>query len=211
MQDAALVLLDDVNWVARAPSNPEQVQLQVHEIGIGLVRQNVEGGPRRVVGQPEELPVVIVVAKLQSRPPGLHTGLVQVAHERPPRRGGASHLTDGEVDPEERVHDVGRPQSVASASEPLQAAGSNGCGMRTWPDVATMPLASNAAWNSWTVRPTKPAVDPRVSDLSERGDRPRSRWRAGYGARAGLVTVGKLRTYQASSYPKFFEAGRRSR
>ena len=30
LRDPTLVLLDDVHWVARAPSDPEQVQLQVH-------------------------------------------------------------------------------------------------------------------------------------------------------------------------------------
>ena len=54
------------------------------------------------------------------------------------------------------------PRVLASASDALQAAGSKGWGMRTWPEVARSPAASRAALNSVTVRPTKPACSTRV-------------------------------------------------
>ena len=42
----------------------------------------------------------------------------------------------------------------------LQATGSKGWRIRTWPELAQSPAASSAALNSWTVRPTKPASRP---------------------------------------------------
>jgi hypothetical protein len=54
------------------------------------------------------------------------------------------------------------PSVLASASDALQAAGSKGWGIWTWPEVARSPAASRAALNSSTVRPTKPACSTRV-------------------------------------------------
>ena len=184
LQDPAPVLLDEVYWVARAPSDPEQVQLQMHEVGIGLVGQDVVGGPRRVVGQPEELPVVVVVAKLQPRVLGHAAGQVQVARERPPRRGGASHLTGAEVDPEERVHDVGRPQRVGVGERGSPS------GRVEWlrdEDVAGCRHDVIGVQHRLELRdgPADEArvLDPRVADRMELGDRAlEGRWRAGHGA-----------------------------
>ena len=105
-----LVLLDEVDRVAGAPGDPEQVHLQMHQVGVGDLGEDVVGGPGGVVGEAEELPVVVVVAELEPGVAGHAAGPVQIPRERPPGGGGPGHLAGGEVDPEEGVDDVARPQ-----------------------------------------------------------------------------------------------------
>ena len=45
LQDPALVLLDEVDRVARPADGPEQVELQVHQVRVGGVGEDVVGGP----------------------------------------------------------------------------------------------------------------------------------------------------------------------
>ena len=50
----------EVDGVTRAPRHPEQVHLEVDDAGIGLLDEDVVRGHPRVVGEREELPVVVV-------------------------------------------------------------------------------------------------------------------------------------------------------
>ena len=112
LQDPPLVLSDEVDRVPGSPGGPEQVQLQMDQLGVGDLGEDVIGGAGGVVGEAEELPVVVVVAQLEPGRSGHAAGPVQIPRERPPRRRGPGHLAAAKVDPEEGMHDVARPQRV---------------------------------------------------------------------------------------------------
>ena len=103
LADAAVDPAKDVDGVVRASPAPEEVELEVHVARVGLLDEDVERGPRRVVGEPEELPVVVVVPEPQPRracaisPARLRScaNAAQVAESR-------TTSPRPEVDPEER-------------------------------------------------------------------------------------------------------------
>ena len=115
---------------------------------------------------------MVVVAKLQPGVLGHAAGQVQVVREHLPRRSGASHLTGGEVDPEERVHDVGRPQNVGVGEQGAPN------GRVEWlrnEDVAgrrhdVIGVQHRLELCGGPADKTR-VLDPRVADRMERGDR----------------------------------------
>ena len=102
--------VQEVDGIPGAPRHPEQVQLEVDVAGIGLLDEDVVPRHPRVVGEREELPVVVVIAQPQSHVPRHPTGRVEVLRERRPGSGVANHHSGREVDAEDRVDDVVGPE-----------------------------------------------------------------------------------------------------
>jgi hypothetical protein len=99
--------VDQVDRVGGAPPCPEQVDLQVHQVGVGLGGEDVEAGapPAALPVLRDELELVVVVAEADAGPFRQRAGSVEVAGERVVDGGVADRLAGGEVEPEERVHD----------------------------------------------------------------------------------------------------------
>jgi signal transduction histidine kinase len=169
----ALVLGDQVDRVARAARRPEQVQLEVDEVGVGLGGEDVVGGPRGVVGQAEELPVVVVVAELEPGVPGHPGRPVEVLGERAPRRGRPDHLAGPEVDAEERVDDEARAERARVRQRGAPGGGVEGLRdadvARGRPQVVGVERGLELGGGP----PDEAGVlDARVPDLVERGQGP---------------------------------------